>query len=161
MSAIVLVRKALTSDAFQIEALLTEWFDWSPSTGRSSSINRAIEKGELTVAQSESRLIGFIHYIFHEDIIDGGLNAFISAFFVSASYRGKGVGSLLLEAAISEALANGAVGMETSTIHARAKKLYERHHFKQTVGDIGEAFLELDIEEYRRGKESKNESVAT
>jgi GNAT superfamily N-acetyltransferase len=156
MSAGVLIRKALTSDALQVEALLNEWFDWNPTTGRSSSIIRAIEKGELIVAQSESRLIGFIHHVLHEDIIDGDLNAFITAFFVSATYRGYGVGSRLLEAAISEALANGAVGIETSTIHSRAKKLYEKHHFKQTVGDIGEAFLELDIEEYRRSNEARN-----
>ena len=91
----------------------------------------------------------------HEDIIDGGPNTFISAFYVSEGERGKGVGSLLLERAITDSLARGAVGVETSTIQMRARQLYERHHFKQTMGDIGEVFLELDIAEYLQTKESR------
>lgn len=83
----------------------------------------------------------------HEDVIDGVPNSFLSAFFVTQSYRRRGVGSLLLEKAIANSLARGAVGVETSTIHAAARKLYERHLFKQTMGDIGEVFLELDVDE--------------
>ena len=86
----------------------------------------------------------------HEDIIDGGPNTFISAFYVSHAHRGRGVGTLLLERAIEDSLNRKAVGIETSTIHLRAKKLYEKHHFKQTLGDIGEVFLELDVDEYLR-----------
>jgi len=52
----------------------------------------------------------------------------------------------------------GAVGVETSTIHASAKKLYERHHFKETMGDIGEVFLELDIPEYVKAKKNLSAS---
>jgi ribosomal protein S18 acetylase RimI-like enzyme len=88
----------------------------------------------------------------HTDIIDGGTNSFISAFYVTSAYRGRGVGSLLLEEAIKDSLASGAVGLETSTIHAAAKRLYERHHFKQTIGDFGYVFLELDIDEYSKSK---------
>jgi GNAT superfamily N-acetyltransferase len=88
----------------------------------------------------------------HEDIIDGAPNSFISAFFVTKSYRRRGVGMLLLEGAITDSLAKGAVGIQTSTIHALARRLYERLHFKQTMGDIGEVFLELDIDEYLKGE---------
>ena len=59
-----------------------------------------------------------------------------------------GVGSLLLDAAVEDSLGKGAVGIETSTLHADAKRLYLKHHFKQTRGDIAEVFLELDIDEY-------------
>jgi len=141
-------------DAPLVEDLLTEWFDQEPPTGRLQSIQSAIEKQELLVAEVADRIIGFIHYIMHEDIIDGGPNSFISAFYVSGKSRGKGVGASLLECVIEDALKRGAVGVETSTIHARAKRLYEKHHFKQTVGDIGEVFLELDISEYLRAKEA-------
>ena len=82
----------------------------------------------------------------HEDVIDGGPNAFITAFYVSPAHRGKRVGSRLLQAAIADALVRGALGVETSTTQESAKSLYERHRFKQTNGDIPEAFLELDIE---------------
>jgi len=111
-------------------------------------VHRAIGKGEVLVAQKNSEVIGFIHYVIHEDIIDGGPNTFISAFYVSPNYRNKRVGSRLLDETVSDSLSRGAVGIETSTIHSRAKRFYERHHFRQTFGDMGEVFLELDINEY-------------
>jgi GNAT superfamily N-acetyltransferase len=140
------------ADALAVDSLLSEWFDWKPISGRLTSVRRAVRKKELMVAKTGSRVIGFIHYVMHEDVIDGSPNAFISAFYVSERDRGKGVGSLLLESAIADSLARGAVGVETSTIHTRARKLYERHHFKQTIGDIGEVFLELDVPEYLQAK---------
>ena len=140
------------TDAVGVDNLLSEWFDWKPISGRLNSVQRAVRKKELLVAEVGSTLVGFIHYVMHEDIIDGGPNAFISAFYVSEAERGKGVGTFLLEKAISDSLARGAVGVETSTIHVRAKGLYEKHHFKQAIGDIGEVFLELDIAEYLQAK---------
>ncbi len=143
------------TDAVSIDALLSEWFDWKPEFRRIESVRRAVRKRELVVAKVHSRIIGFIHYVMHEDIIDGAPNSFISAFFVTESYRRSGVGTLLLEAAITDSLAKGAVGVETSTVHALARKLYERLHFKQTMGDIGEVFLELDIDEYLKSEKRR------
>jgi len=148
----LVVRRALMTDAAGVDNLLSEWFDWKPISGRLNSVQRAVRKKELLVAEVGSTLVGFIHYVMHEDIIDGGPNAFISAFYVSEAERGKGIGTLLLEKAISDSLARSAVGVETSTIHVRARQLYETHHFKQTMGDIGEVFLELDIAEYLQVK---------
>ncbi len=143
------IRKALMPDAPKVDALLSEWLDWRPSSGRLKSVRRAITDGELVVAEHGSRIIGFIHRILHEDIVDGAPNSFISAFYVSPEYRGKGVGTLLLEEAIAESLKQGAVGVETSTTHAYSKAFYEKHfRFKQAYGDIGEVFLELDLGEY-------------
>jgi GNAT superfamily N-acetyltransferase len=146
------IRRAFAIDAPAVDNLLSEWLDWTPASGRLGSIERAIRNRELLVAEERDRIIGFLHYVNHEDIIDGGVNTFITAFYVSRRYRRNGIGSLLLERAISDSLKNGAVGVETSTIHRLAKKLYERHHFKQTMGDIGEVFLELDIPEYMKAK---------
>jgi GNAT superfamily N-acetyltransferase len=157
LSRKLLIRRALRADALAIDSLLSEWFDWKPKSGRLKSVERAIRKRKLLVSETGSRIIGFIHYIMHEDIIDGGPNRFISAFYVSKADRGNGVGTVLLERAIADSLARGAVGVETSTIHKRAKKLDEKHHFKQTVGDIGEVFLELDIADYLRAKRTKDQ----
>src|SRR5256712_4501950 len=120
------------TDAQSVDDLLSEWFDWKPISGRLNSVQRAVRKNELLVAEAGSGVVGFIHYIMHEDIIDGGPNAFISANYVSSRDRGRGVGTLLLREMIKDSLVRGAVGVETSTIHARAKKFYERQHFKQT-----------------------------
>jgi GNAT superfamily N-acetyltransferase len=152
------VRRATKIDALAVDRLLSEWFDWNPDSGRVDSIHRAIANRELLVAEANSRVIGFIHYVLHEDIIDGGLNSFITAFYVSPAHRRKGAGTLLLSESIADALAMGAVGVETSTIIASVKKLYEKHHFKETLGDIGEDFLELDIPEYLEAKKKRNAS---
>ena len=158
MSSGLVIRRALMIDAARVDNLLSEWFDWKPISGRLESVQRAVRKKELLVAEASSRDVGFIHYVLNEDIIDGGPNAFISAFCVSEAERGRGIGTLLLEKAISDSLARGAVGVETSTIHMRAKQLYEKHHFKQTMGDIGEVFLELDIAEYLQAKKSQEKA---
>jgi GNAT superfamily N-acetyltransferase len=148
------IRKAAPIDAPRVNLLLSEWFDWTPKSGRLQSVRRAVINGEIGVAEVDSEIAGFIHYVMHEDIIDGGPNVFISALYVSTAYRRKGVGSQLLEHAISDSLARGAVGVETSTTRLNAKRLYQRHHFRQAFGDIYEAFLELDIEEYLRTRKS-------
>lgn len=145
----VVVRRALLTDTPRLKALFAEWLKWEPRDGRTESIRRAVRSREVLVAQAGSRMVGFIHFVMHEDVIDGSPNAFITAFYVSPIHRGKGIGSRLLRAAIAEALKRGAVGVETSTIHESAKRFYERHHFKQAKGDIAEIFLELDIDELR------------
>jgi GNAT superfamily N-acetyltransferase len=136
----IVVRRALLTDALSVDALLSEWFDWEPESGRLKSVQRAVRKRELLVAEVHSRIIGFIHYVMHEDIIDGAPNSFISAFFVTESCRRGGVGTLLLEAAIRDSLAKGAVGVETSTIHALARKLYERLSFQTDDGRYRRGF---------------------
>lgn len=142
------IREARPPDSASIESLLSEWFDWKPANGRLTSVQRAIDNSELIVAETSNKIIGFIHFVMHEDVIDGGPNSFITAFYITRRFRGMGVGSQLLDAAIDDSLSKGALGIETSTIHADATRLYMKHHFKQTQGDIGEIFLELDIEEY-------------
>jgi GNAT superfamily N-acetyltransferase len=159
LSNALAVRRALMRDALAVDKLLSEWFDWKPSSGRLDSVRRAVKKRELLVAEAGSRIIGFVHYVMHEDVIDGAPNSFISSFFVTQTYRRRGVGTLLLEEAITDSLARGAVGVETSTIQAVARKFYEKHDFKQTMGDIGEVFLELDVDKYlqvKKRREAKN-----
>lgn len=112
-------------------------------------------KTELLVADQQGKAIGFIHQVMHEDIIGGGLNSFITCFYVAPEFRSTGVGSGLLRRAIKDALDKGSVGIEASTASPDARRLYERHHFKQFMGKgtMGEVFLELDIEEYERESE--------
>lgn len=131
-------------------SLLLRWLNWETRRGREESIKRATEQEELLVAEFHAKVVGFIHYVLHEDIIDGDLNAFITAFYVTPSFRGKGVGSLLLKEVIEDSLSKGAAGVETSTIYREAKKFYEKRGFKQVIGDIGEVFLELDVQECLR-----------
>jgi GNAT superfamily N-acetyltransferase len=146
----VRVRNGSAKDIFTIERLLVDWLDWK--IPRQESIKRAVKNKEILVAEKQGKVVGFIHYVIHEDIIDGGPNAFITAFYVLPDSRRSGVGSSLLGATILRAFERGAVGVEASTANPEARQLYEKHHFKQFTGKdtMGEIFLELDIEEYKR-----------
>ena len=61
--------RALKADAPAVDRLLSEWLDYKPDSGRLESIQRAITNGELLVAQDYTRIVGFIHYVMHEDIL--------------------------------------------------------------------------------------------
>jgi len=105
-----------------------------------------VENGELLVAANrENAVIGFIHTVMHEDIIDGGPDSFITSFYVDPEFRNKGVGSRLLKRAVAYSIKKGAIGIKTSTASPDARRFYEAHHFKQFMGDwtMGEVFLEL------------------
>jgi len=150
LSGSIRIRLAVKGDISTIQKSIAEWLNWE--IPREESIKRALRKKELLVASQERKVIGFIHQVMHEDIIDGGLNSFITCFYVAPEFRSTGVGSGLLGRAIKDALSKGAVGIEASTASPDARRLYERHHFKQFMGNgtMGEVFLELDIEEYER-----------
>lgn len=145
MRETIRIRQATNKDISTIGKTIEEWQKWK--TSRELSIKRAIENKELLVADRKGKVLGFIHCVMHEDIIDGGLNAFITCFYVEAEFRSKGVGSLLLDRVIEDAIRKGAVGIETSTASPEARRLYERHNFRQFMGiwTMGEVFLELDM----------------
>ncbi|HVP16191.1 MAG TPA: GNAT family N-acetyltransferase [candidate division Zixibacteria bacterium] len=152
MPETIRIRQAAKRDVSAIEREIVEWLNWR--TPREESIKRAIENKEILVAYQDSKVIGFIHFVLHEDIIDGGLNSFITCFYVAPQFRNKGIGSELLDKAINEALTEGAVGIAASTAGPDARRLYEAHHFKQFMGKgtMGEVFLEMDMDKYGRSQ---------
>jgi GNAT superfamily N-acetyltransferase len=143
------IRQATGKDISTIHKTMAEWLDWR--TPQEESIRRAINNKELLVADRKGEVMGFIHSVMHEDIIDGGPNSFITCFYVTPEFRNKGVGSRLLGTAINDALDKGAIGIEASTASPDARRFYEKHSFKQFKGKwtMGEVFLELDIEKHR------------
>jgi len=147
---VIRIRHAAKKDISAIDRRIVEWLNWR--TRRVESIRRAVENKEILVAYLDSKVVGFIHCPLHEDIIDGGLNSFITCFYVAPEFRNRGIGSKLLDKATEEALNKGAVGVEASTASPDAMRLYEAHHFKQFMGNwtMGEVFLELDVDQYRR-----------
>jgi ribosomal protein S18 acetylase RimI-like enzyme len=159
LSKSIRIRQAANKDIPAIEKSIAKWLNWE--VPREESIKRAIEKKELLVADQQGKVIGFIHQVMHEDVVDGGINSFITCFYVAPEFRNTGVGSKLLRRAIKDALDKGAVGIEVSTASLDARRLYERHHFKQFMGKgtMGEVFLELDMEEYKRNLKIKSKAT--
>jgi ribosomal protein S18 acetylase RimI-like enzyme len=146
------IRRATEKDIPVITASITKWLDWD--VPRKRSIEQAIKNDELLVAELEGRVEGFIHYVLHEDIIDGGTNAFITCLYVAPEERNKRLGSMLLTEALRDSLKRGVVGVETSTANPDARRFYERHHFKQFMGKwtMGEVFLELDTKQHQQNQ---------
>lgn len=136
----VIIRPATETDSPCVNALLLEWL--SLRKERDSVFQDALRKTEILVAEQNGAIVGFIHYVMHNDIIDGGRNAFITAWYVASDNRRKGIGSKLLRRAIEEAVKKGAVGIEASTTNPEARRLYERHEFEQFNGEV---FLEMNM----------------
>jgi GNAT superfamily N-acetyltransferase len=153
---LIRIRPAKQKDVSTIDRIIVEWQNWK--TPRKESIKRAVKNKELLVADLKGELVGFIHYVMHEDIIDGGLNSFVTCFYVAPRFRNKGIGSTLLNSAIGDALDKSAIGIETSTANPDARRLYEKHHFRQFMGNwtMGEVFLELDMKKHKQNQKTKN-----
>ncbi len=144
MQSEMAVRLATELDIPSMDALLVGWLDLRKQ--RDLVFKEALRIAELIVAEQDGELVGFIHYVMHNDIIDGGPNAFITALYVTPSKRRKGIGSALLRKVIHEAVKKGAIGIEASTTNPEARRLYEKHWFKQFRGEI---FLEMDMDKAR------------
>jgi GNAT superfamily N-acetyltransferase len=153
---VIRIRQATKKDSSTIDKIIVEWLGWR--TPREESIKRAVENKELLVADRNREVAGFIHCAMHEDIIDGDLNSFITWFYLAPEFRNEGTGSELLDRGITDASHEGAVGIETSTASPDASRLCETHHFKQFMGNwaMGEVFLELDMEKYKRRQKPKS-----
>ena len=152
MREVIRIRHATERDVSAIDKAIVGWLNWR--TPREESIKRAMENKEILVAYQDSKVIGFIHFVLHEDIIDDGPNLFITCLYVAHKFHNKGIGSELLDKAIKKGLDEAAVEIETSTASPDARRLYEALQFKQFIGDwtMGEVFLELDIDKYRQSQ---------
>ena len=69
----------------------------------------------IMVAQTESKVIGFIGFMTRTSIIHSGLCGLIDELVVSKRYRGKGVGKKLLNAALEGCKKLGCCEVELST----------------------------------------------
>lgn len=105
-----------------VSALVTEvnGSDWKVK--RRLSLSRAIRSKEILVATESSRIVGFVHGIIHEDIIDGGRNLFVTAQNVLPRHRRSKIGSGLLNALVRKAVEKSVVEIETSTMSNEARK---------------------------------------
>jgi GNAT superfamily N-acetyltransferase len=134
-----LVRQARFRDAPQLEALLHEWLKWDTESGRIRSVRRSIKNREFLVAETRSRIVGFIHFVIHEDVIDGTPNSFITAFYVDSRHRRRGIGTKLLRKAVFDAAA------------AVQRKLGNFDNPFQSQRVLRTARLQTDLGRYRRG----------
>jgi GNAT superfamily N-acetyltransferase len=81
------------------------------------------------VAVRDGRLIGFVHYLFHDSTWSNEATCYLEDLFVSPDLRGGGVGRKLIEAVYAAAdaapRASGKVYWHTHDHNKRARRLYD------------------------------------
>lgn len=80
------------------------------------------------VAESEGRLVGLAHYLFHRSTISIAPTCYMQDLFTSESIRGKGVGRRLIHAVYGQATLAGSarVYWQTHESNGTAMKLYDQ-----------------------------------
>jgi GNAT superfamily N-acetyltransferase len=89
------------------------------------------QRGYILVAKDDGRLIGVAYAATILSVEHGGYVAWLEELYVSPSYRGKGVGTALLEAVMAQArqLGLSVIDLEVDVEHRRAESLYRRFGF--------------------------------
>ena len=139
MSAKVIVRAVRRDD---YEQWLPLWDVYNAFYGRAgatalapeitattwSRFFEAYEPVHALVAESEGRLIGLTHYLFHRSMISIAPICYLSDLFTSEAARGKGVGRALIVAVYDAARAAGSprVYWQTHETNATARVLYDK-----------------------------------
>ena len=80
------------------------------------------------VAETEGRLIGLAHYLFHRSTTAIALTCYLNDLFTSEAARGQGVGRALIEAVYEAAARAGSrrVYWQTHETNATARLLYDK-----------------------------------
>jgi GNAT superfamily N-acetyltransferase len=88
----------------------------------------AAEPVHALVAESEGRLVGLAHYLFHRSTIMTGPTCYLQDLFTDARTRGQGVGRALIEAVAAAAKREGAGRLywHTHETNATAMRLYDQ-----------------------------------
>lgn len=88
----------------------------------------AYEPMHALVAESEGRLVGLTHYLFHRSTTSIGPNCYLQDLFTSEAARGKGVGAALIEGVYEAARKAGSprVYWLTHETNATAIALYDK-----------------------------------
>jgi GNAT superfamily N-acetyltransferase len=88
----------------------------------------AYEPVHALVAESENKLVGLVHYIFHRSTIAIGPTCYLQDLYTDESLRGKGIGRTLIQAVYEQARVAGAgrVYWQTHETNTTAKNLYDK-----------------------------------
>jgi ribosomal protein S18 acetylase RimI-like enzyme len=80
------------------------------------------------IAVQQDRLIGLVHFLSHSDTWDSRPICYLQDLYVHESYRGHGVGELLIRSVVDDAERKGWSGVYwlTAEDNKRARGLYDR-----------------------------------
>ncbi len=139
----MLVRKLKVSEIPK----LTELFKYKDVNEMIVENTKEIENGVIDIFAlfDRDRIIGELRvkYISDDDrFTEKGKRAYLYAFRIHKKYQGKGLGNFLLENVMTLLAENGysefTVGVEDN--NARARYMYEKHGFTESVARIKESY---------------------
>jgi len=124
------------------EQWLTLWVGYNKFYGRSGPAALAPEITQLTwtrffdayepvhalVAESDGRLLGITHYLYHRSTVAIGPICYLQDLFTVESARGKGVARALINAVYTQAKLDGALRVywQTHETNHAAMQLYDK-----------------------------------
>jgi GNAT superfamily N-acetyltransferase len=139
MSDAILVRTIARADYDQWSLL---WDGYNAFYGRSGATALPAEITKTTwarfldpdepvfalVAESEGRLLGLVHYLFHRSTTSVAGSCYLQDLFTTEAARGRGVGRALIQAVYDAASAVGVsrVYWQTHETNAQAMRLYDQ-----------------------------------
>jgi GNAT superfamily N-acetyltransferase len=114
------------------------WEKWQRE--RVETVHKALlnENHLVLVAEADGKIVGVLHLIFYLDILLAALNCHVNFLLVRKEYRGRKIGSKLLDIAVKKARKKGAIEIHVDTIEA--PNFYRKYGFK----DDG-VWLELSL----------------
>jgi GNAT superfamily N-acetyltransferase len=133
------IRKATIEDEASILALLKELLipgdevgdDWNDAPGTIRRIIQNPDLGTILVAEEGGKIAGVTTMSFPFAIRCKGIYTCIEENIVDTAYRGKGVGSKLLKAAIAEATARGCDELQLNSPSEMGYPLYIRNGIEE------------------------------
>ena len=129
------IRKATIGDEEQVFRLLQKLLipsgevneNWSDDAGMFRKIVENQDLGVILVADEDGEIAGVTTLSFPTAIRCEGLYSCIEENIVDEKFRGKGVGSMLLKAAIAEAKAKGCKELQVNNPSTMGYPLYLRN----------------------------------
>lgn len=98
-------------------------------------ILRSPQAGQIFVARDGDTIAGMVSVLHSISTAEGAPDTWLEDLIVRPEYRGGGLGSRLIEAAISAAAANGSkrITLLTDADNEGAQRLYQRHAFRRST----------------------------
>ena len=96
----------------------------------------------ILLAKDNDQMVGFVNFVVRKTILHPGSSGLIDELIVSKSYRSKGIGKNLLQAAIEKCRRLGCCEVEISTekSNSSAREFYRRCGFKEDA-----VLLEIEL----------------
>ncbi len=133
----MLIRKASGEEMLKLWGY--EDADQAPPTAKFFYRNISSGNAVFWTVEHDGELIGelyaFLNIEEDKDFADGIATAYLCAFRVKKEYRGRGIGSGMMEAALADLKARGFLRATIGVSEERNKKLYRRMGFDTKIKD--------------------------